>query len=188
MTPDGSSDGPTDGAADQPTGNDESQTGAASVAEEAMRLAEAFSVWAQNSKLAADAAATPDDATGAGREEQPDTRAAEPKDADARHPEPRDTVQHCDCAHGPAVEAVCRMCPVCRLAGLVQAVQPDLLDRVADLLGVVAGGLRTAAQDRRTADDPGAGTPGADDMEVPVTDGAEDGGKGSDEDNNGDRR
>lgn len=46
------------------------------------------------------------------------------------------------------------MCPVCRLAGVVQAVQPDLLDRVADLLGVVAGGLHTAAQQRRTADAP----------------------------------
>lgn len=188
MTPDGSSDGPTDGAADQPTGNDESQTGAASVAEEAMRLAEAFSVWAQNSKLAADAAATPDDATeaaGAGRQEQPE------KETERKDPELRDTVQHCDCAHGPAVEAVCRMCPVCRLAGLVQAVQPDLLDRVADLLGVVAGGLRTAAQDRRAADDPGAGTPGRDDMEVPVTDGAEDSGKESDEGDegsDGDRR
>jgi len=46
------------------------------------------------------------------------------------------------------------MCPVCRAAGLLQAVQPEVLDRVADLLSMVAGGLRSAADERRAGDPP----------------------------------
>lgn len=142
---------------DEPSDTSDEQSGPASVADEAMRLAEAFAVWAQNSKLAAEATvddSARDDATA-------DT---------APVPERHRSTAGCDCAQGTAVEAVCRMCPVCRLAGVVQAVQPDLLDRVADLLGVVAGGLHTAAQQRRTADAPTKDerdTSGA--VDVPVT-------------------
>lgn len=152
---------------DEPSDTGEQQTGAASVADEAMRLAEAFAVWAQNSKQAADASA----ADGGAPEESPVTDQAPAREPAAPAGAPHGTAPGCDCAQGPAVEAVCRMCPVCRLAGLVQAVQPDLLDRVADLLGVLASGLRTTARERRVADTPA--TPGDADggMDVPVTGG-----------------
>ncbi len=151
---------------DEPSDPDSQQTGASDVAGEAMRLAEAFAVWAQNGKLAADVA-------------MHDTPQA---DASGTPPKPSAAAPGCDCAHGAAVEAVCRMCPVCRMAGLVQAVQPDLLDRVADLLGLVAGGLHSAAEQRR-ASDTGTGEPtgtGSPEphpdggMDVPVTGGDDD--------------
>lgn len=108
--------------------------GAASVADEAARLAQAFSVWAQNGRGAATSRTDPDE-PGAG------------------------VAAGCGCTHGDAVEAVCRMCPVCRAAGILQAVQPELLDRVADLLSMLAGGLRTAAEDRRAGDSDGNASP-----------------------------
>lgn len=151
---------------DEPSDTSDRQAGPASVADEATRLAEAFAVWAKNSKLAADAVAEGD---------ADDPGQAEAERRTAPPPAAHGTAVGCDCGQGPAVEAVCRMCPVCRLAGLVQAVQPELLDRVADLLGVVAGGLRTAAQERRAADtggDPREET--GDGMDVPVTGGDDD--------------
>ncbi|HWC20736.1 MAG TPA: hypothetical protein VG502_00425 [Flexivirga sp.] len=162
---------------DDPADPDNQQTGASTVADEAMRLAEAFAVWAQNGKLAADVAAhdTSVDDTGAG------TATEEPDRAAGARPPAAAAAPSCDCAHGAAVEAVCRMCPVCRMAGLVQAVQPDLLDRVADLLGLVAGGLHSAAEQRRTSttgagNAPDAGASGRSDggMDVPVTGGDDD--------------
>lgn len=95
-----------------------------SVADEAAKLAQAFSAWAQ----------------------QGDGAGTDP--VDRAESDPAGTAQ-CGCAHGVSVEAVCRMCPVCRAAGLLQAVQPELLDRVADLLSMVAGGLHAAAEQRR---------------------------------------
>lgn len=161
---------------DEPSDPDNQTSGASNVADEAMRLAEAFAVWAQNGKLAADVAAhdtRTDEAAG---------QNAEGGDAPAEPPERGAAAASCDCAQGTAVEAVCRMCPVCRMAGLVQAVQPDLLDRVADLLGLVAGGLHSAAEQRRTSDS-GAGTVNTSGtpeqqsdggMDVPVTGGDDD--------------
>ncbi|MBB2892303.1 hypothetical protein [Flexivirga oryzae] len=102
-------------------------TGTSSVADEAARLAQAFSTWAQN---------------GRGTSFGPS----------ATHESVTGEAAACGCTHGDSVEAVCRMCPVCRAAGLLQAVQPELLDRVADLLSMVAGGLRSAAEERRTGD------------------------------------
>lgn len=154
---------------DEPSDPDSQQSGAANVADEAMRLAEAFAVWAQNGKLAADVAAH-------------DTPVGEAAGEAASAGAATDSAPSCDCAHGTAVEAVCRMCPVCRMAALVQAVQPDLLDRVADLLGLVAGGLHSAAQQRRTSETgaAGGGAAGAqphradEGMDVPVTGGQDD--------------
>ncbi|MFC6706386.1 hypothetical protein [Flexivirga alba] len=158
---------------DEPSDPDDKQSGASNVADEAMRLAEAFAVWAQNGKLAADVAMhdAPADQAATSGTESADAPSAPPRDGTA--------APSCDCAHGAAVEAVCRMCPVCRMAGLVQAVQPDLLDRVADLLGLVAGGLHSAAEQRRTSDT-GTGDPGSSGqhpdrgMDVPVTGGDDD--------------
>ncbi|WP_148043260.1 hypothetical protein [Flexivirga caeni] len=98
---------------------------ASSVADEAARLAQAFSVWAQR-----DGEATTEDTARPGEHDRSEAAA-------------------CGCSHGDAVEAVCRMCPVCRAAGLLQAVQPELLDRIADVLTLIAGGLHSAADQRR---------------------------------------
>lgn len=165
---------------DEPSAPDSHQTGASSVADEAMRLAEAFAVWAQNGKLAADVAAH-DEPNGAPTDETAGG-GTNSEDVSSTASAARATAPSCDCAHGEAVEAVCRLCPVCRMAGLVQAVQPDLLDRVADLLGLVAGGLHSAAQQRRTSDgdsttatDRGeSGAQSRDGMDVPVTGGDDD--------------
>lgn len=96
-----------------------------SVADEAAKLAQAFSAWSRQGP--------------AGGSER--SHGADASDAAG-----------CGCSHGDSVQAVCRMCPLCRAAGLLQAVQPDLLDRVADLLSVVAGGLHSAAEQRRAGD------------------------------------
>ena len=161
---------------DEPFDPDNQTSGASDVADEAIRLAEAFAVWAQNGKLAADVAAHDTPTDGAAAED------ASVGDAPKGRPEPGAAAPSCDCAQGVAVEAVCRMCPVCRMAGLVQAVQPELLDRVADLLGLVAGGLRSAADQRRTPDTGAgsvrsSGTPDQQSdggMDVPVTGGDDD--------------
>lgn len=148
------------------------QPGPASVADEAMRLAEAFATWAQNTHRATDARASYD-ATAADRD--PGDAAGQASSAASASADHHTAAPGCDCAHAPAVEAVCRMCPVCRLAGLVQAVQPDLLDRVADLLGMVAGGLRTAAREGRATDTTGPAAGDHDEgMDVPVTGGEDD--------------
>lgn len=161
---------------DEPSDPENPTSGASDVAEEAMRLAEAFAVWAQNGKLAADAATqgtSSDDAESPGA--ATDSKTTSGPGAEPAAPKPAATPPSCDCAHGAAVETVCRMCPVCRMAGLVQAVQPDLLDRLADLLGLVAGGLHSAAEQRRTSDTGSGSTgnpvpPEADGgMDVPVT-------------------
>lgn len=122
--------------ADKNSDQDGTPTGASSVADEAVRLAQAFAGWASNAHLGAEhaAARSPDDDPTEPQEQGPD----------------------CGCGHGTTAEAVCRNCPVCRAAGLVQAMQPELLDRVADLIGVVAGGLHSAAEQRRAADEPPA--------------------------------
>lgn len=122
-------------AADKTTESEDEQTGTSSVADEAAKLAQAFSLWAQTGR-----GATTDRTDGSA----PDA----------------DGATACGCGHGDSVEAVCRMCPVCRVAGMLQAVQPDLLDRVADLLSVVAGGLHSAAEERRAQGT--AGTTGDD--------------------------
>lgn len=114
--------------ADKTPDSDDERSGASSVADEAARLAQAFSVWAQRDR----GAASPDVGGEAGSA--------------------RTDPAECGCSHGDSVEAVCRMCPVCRAAGLLQAVQPELLDRVADLLNMVAGGLHSAAEQKRAGD------------------------------------
>lgn len=110
-----------------------SDTNGASVADEAARLAEAFAGWAGRNHFTASTSGDDELAVvdGAGGAAQPS----------------------CDCAHGPGVEAVCRNCPVCRAAGLIQAVSPELLDRAADLLELLASGLHSAAAGRRAPDD-----------------------------------
>lgn len=123
------------------------------VAAEALRLAEAFAAWAggmsdthsqhTDADRSADAVSddtVPDDTAGHGST-TPRAEAHEPAGPG------------CGCGQATALDAVCRVCPVCRLAGLVQAIRPDVIDRVADLLAMVSGSLHEVASSRRDAAD-----------------------------------
>lgn len=52
----------------------------------------------------------------------------------------------CSCNPAPKV---CRVCPVCRVGAVVESLSPDLVDRLADLVAMVAGSLKVIADDRR---------------------------------------
>jgi hypothetical protein len=57
-----------------------------------------------------------------------------------------------ECTCGGTTPAACRVCPVCQLIAFVQQVNPDTIDRVADLVGFAATALRdlaTAQRERR---------------------------------------
>lgn len=62
----------------------------------------------------------------------------------------------CGCSHD-AVSSVCGLCPVCRVATFVAEVQPETIEKVADLVGMVAGSLQSFAAQRRAEQ---AGTSG----------------------------
>ncbi len=99
------------------------------VAEEARRLADAVSAWATSS-----------------------THGGQHAEHDAGHDRSGDSGRPgCHCAGSDAVETVCGVCPVCRAAGLVAAVRPEVIERVADVLTLVAGSLQAVADDRRRA-------------------------------------
>ena len=71
------------------------------------------------------------------------------------------------------VASVCRVCPVCRAVGLLHSVQPETMERLADLLGMVAGSLQAMAADRRRpdeTDEPARPSRGERDEAVEVTD------------------
>ncbi len=94
------------------------------VAQEAMRLAEAMSSWAKSS--------------------------ARPRSDDGQGPEGEsEGTRPCSCADSAAVGTVCGVCPICRVAGIVAAIQPEVIERVADVLTMVAGSLQEVAEDRR---------------------------------------
>lgn len=97
------------------------------VAQEAKRLAEAVSAWAASSHRSQ----TSGDEDEAGGEQQ-----------DSRRP-------GCSCGESSAVDSVCSVCPVCRVAAAVQAIQPEVIERVADVLTMFAGSLQQVADDRR---------------------------------------
>lgn len=142
---------------------------ASSVADEAMRLVEALA------GLASGIASTPADQPGVPSVTDPavDERPAdEIPDRDQPDQDPPTATgspapSGCACTDSSAAEAICRVCPVCRLAGLLAAIRPETLERCADLLGMVAGSLQAVATDRRGApagDPPASGArhPGAD--------------------------
>ncbi|KNX36955.1 hypothetical protein [Luteipulveratus halotolerans] len=78
-------------------------------------------------------------------------------------PEPADrasrTSPGCTCDEVPVVASVCRVCPVCRVVGLLHSVQPETMERLADLLGMVAGSLQAMAADRRRPSEAAAQQP-----------------------------
>ena len=108
---------------------------------EAARLAEAFTAWAGNRPTGSteDRAATDGrDAaqTGAGPEEEPGESGDVPK------------ATTCECGHTASTAAVCSVCPICRAATYVQNLRPEVLERVGDVLAMVAGSLQAMAAER----------------------------------------
>lgn len=57
----------------------------------------------------------------------------------------------CGCGSGAGLDVVCRACPICRVASYVQTVRPEVLERVADVLAMIAGSLQAIAADRESA-------------------------------------
>lgn len=148
------------------TGADHESTSA--VSDEAVRLVSALA-----------AMAGPAHDNGRGQDASDPTR-TEASDADAPEPgaaDPPDTgaAPACACAN-PSVQSVCDICPVCRVAAFLSEVRPETVERVADLLSMVAGSLEAFAAQRRTdmggADDQdptaGAGTTRGDARWEPV--------------------
>lgn len=120
--------------------DDATRSGVGSVAEETARLLDALLGDARDGSGAA-----------AAQTRRPDS----PPDADA--------CPTCGHVSGPSHTAaspeVCRVCPVCQLLRVVRAVQPETLDRLADLAGAVTEALRDAAASRWR--ETGAGAPTA---------------------------
>ncbi|MDE9366759.1 hypothetical protein PZ938_14185 [Luteipulveratus sp. YIM 133132] len=104
-----------------------------SVSDEAMRLMEALAglTAAHRPPQSEPGAAS------SGRAERDAARASE----DSAEPA-------CACST-PVVESVCGVCPICRGVALLHSIQPETMERVADLLGMVAGSLQAVAADRR---------------------------------------
>ncbi|WP_145227427.1 hypothetical protein [Rudaeicoccus suwonensis] len=116
------------------------------VAAEALRLAEAFAAWAGGVSDTHSQHADADRSADAARDDTAGQGSSTPRAEAHEPPEPG-----CGCGQATALDAVCRVCPVCRLAGLVQAIRPDVIDRVADLLAMVSGSLHEVASSRRDA-------------------------------------
>lgn len=54
----------------------------------------------------------------------------------------------CGCNSQTGVDVVCRMCPICRAAEFLHTVRPEVLERCADVLAMIAGSLQAIAADR----------------------------------------
>lgn len=131
---------------------------------EAARLAEAFTAWVG-------ARTTTDSEKPDGAEEDPEARSPisdrsatesandDPAVGDRAADPPGDesgtgadsgvsgsTV--CGCNSQTGVDVVCRMCPICRAAEFLHTVRPEVLERCADVLAMIAGSLQAIAADR----------------------------------------
>jgi hypothetical protein len=122
------------------------------VAEETARLVELLSGYAAT---AGSRARSADDSAGPGA--RPDDSAgpgARPDDSFAGSAGgSTDGAAECTCG-GPAA---CRICPVCQLIAFVQRIDPEAIDRLAEVVELAATGLRdlaTAQRGRRDQDRP----------------------------------
>lgn len=147
----------------EPAGQQEPRAGGRSTAEqnscdaadalgvEAARLAEAFSVWAGG-------ADRPVGTAGATAAEDAGDKGA-PDDENAGSSAGRNGAENtagtsaagCECGRSSGLDAVCRVCPICRAAAYVQTVRPEVLERVADVLAMIAGSLQAIAADQAPA-------------------------------------
>lgn len=113
-----------------------SETG--SVADEAIKLMESLGAWADTQAQAqAQASAQSSGAPAPDTQEAPGQESAE-----------KSTTGGCDCSstHAPKV---CAVCPVCRIGSFVESLGPDAMERIADVIGMLAGSLQEAARQRR---------------------------------------
>lgn len=53
------------------------------------------------------------------------------------------------CTCGAGTPQVCRSCPLCRVKAAVEAVSPDALEKLADIVSLAVTGLRDLAEHKR---------------------------------------
>jgi hypothetical protein len=157
------------------------------VADEAARLIEALSGWAQTSPSAEPAEPSQPGASaesgetaqpGASGEQQAAAGSGEESRSNDEREEPGE--QQGTCAQcgapvrghaSPAVAAVCRVCPVCQGVGLLSTLRPETLDRLVDVASAALVGLRTLAEQARAASGAAQGMPAGHPVEdIPVED------------------
>jgi len=110
---------------------DEERPAVGSVAEEAARLLDALGGWASSAQAAyADQPAPEANGT--------------PIDGASER------CQTCGAQDGAGRAASCSLCPVCQGIGLLRSVRPETVDRLAELVGALAGTLRDVASTLRT--------------------------------------
>ncbi len=63
-----------------------------------------------------------------------------------------------ECTCGGRTPAACTICPVCQLIAFVQRIEPDAIDRFADVVGLAATALRDLATVQRERRERSAGT------------------------------
>lgn len=111
------------------------------VADEAVRLADALAALAGGTSDRSDESAS-------ARQDRPG--AADPGTAGRGGTTSEDATEP-GCACGtPSVQAVCEICPVCRVAAFLAEVRPETVERVADVLSMVVGSLEAFAAQRRS--------------------------------------
>lgn len=131
---------------------------------EAARLAAAFTEWVgERTPTDGDRSAGADDAEHRSTIPDPPVRGTGPGDPEMKDPasgrgagDESSTASDsaasaspvCGCGSQTGVDVVCRMCPICRAAEFLQTVRPEVLQRCADILAMIAGSLQAIAADR----------------------------------------
>ena len=72
-----------------------------------------------------------------------------------------------ECTCGGRTPAACTVCPVCQLIAFVQRIEPDAIERFADVVGLAATALRDLATAQRERRDRAAGAAGDDGKGAP---------------------
>jgi hypothetical protein len=124
-----------------------------SVAEEAARLLEALSDLTGGYRPHHEKEGTAAEHTAAEHHEGQDTASEDT----ASPVEGR--CEHCGARNGTGQAVVCQLCPVCQGLGLLRALRPETVDRLADFAGAVAATLRDLAVQQ--PEPPRAGARGA---------------------------
>jgi len=119
---------------------DDERPAVGTVAEEAARLLDALGGWASTTHAGYAAAAG--GARPSPQEGGPDH---DPHSAGAQ----AHRCSSCGAENGVGQAVTCQLCPVCQGIGLLRAVRPETVDRLADLAGALAATLRDIAGQRR---------------------------------------
>lgn len=114
---------------------------------EAARLADAFAAWAGGGGPTEGTTASAGPAADSGPANSGPADAGPVVDEPGADPgtAPVDVV--CGCGRSAGIDAICRVCPVCRAATNLHTVRPEVLERVADVLAMIAGSLQAIAAD-----------------------------------------